>query len=278
MNSTYSKENKTKIVLLTGSELRHDYFRKEIAKNVKIGVVSSFCEGKEKSLENLIKKDKGSSNLMRRHAEERKKSEEIFFSKTKLSIDSSNPVFIKKGEINNKPIVKKIIEMNPDLIVCYGSSLIKSELLERFKGKFINVHLGLSPYYRGSGTNIWPLINKEPEYIGATFMYIDSGIDTGNIIHQIRAEIKVNDSPHMIGNRLITEMTIVYQKIITNFFNLKLLPQPDRKRGRLYLIKDFDNESCLKLYKNFEGSMIKDYLLCKKDRDINAKIIVNNLT
>lgn len=278
MNSTYSKENKPKIVLLTGSELRHDYFRKEIAKNLKIDVISSFCEGKEKSLENLIKKNKGSSSLIRRHAEERKKSEEVFFSKIKLSTDSSNPVFIKKGEINNKPIVKKIIEMNPDLIVCYGSSLIKSELLEKFKGKFINVHLGLSPHYRGSGTNIWPLINKEPEYIGATFMYIDSGIDTGNIIHQIRAEIKVNDSPHMIGNRLIREMTIVYQKIITNFLNLKLLPQPDKKKGRLYLIKDFDNESCLKLYKNFEGSMIKDYLLFKKDRDKKAKLIENNLT
>ena len=60
--------------------------------------------------------------------------------------DKSSPVFIKKGEINDSLIVSRIIDLNPDLLVCYGSSLIKSELLEIFKGKFINVHLGLSPY------------------------------------------------------------------------------------------------------------------------------------
>ena len=39
--------------------------------------------------------------------------------------------------------------------------------------------------------------------VGATFMYIDAGIDTGEIIHQIRADIVIGDSPHSIGNRLI---------------------------------------------------------------------------
>ena len=53
-----------------------------------------------------------------------------------------------------------------------------------FSRKFLNVHLGLSPYYRGSGTNVWPLINTEPDMVGAT-LCIDAGIDNGEIIHQI---------------------------------------------------------------------------------------------
>jgi len=48
--------------------------------------------------------------------------------------------------------------------------------------------LGLSPYYLGSGTNYWPLVNEKPEFVVATFMHIDTDIDTEEIIHQIRAK------------------------------------------------------------------------------------------
>ena len=97
-----------------------------------------------------------------------------------ISKDLSKSKIIKKGEINNIHIVKKILKLNPDLLICYGSSLINSVLLEKFKERFINVHLGLSPYYRGAGTNIWPLINLEPQYVGAPFMFIDARVDTGS--------------------------------------------------------------------------------------------------
>ena len=83
---------------------------------------------------------------------------------------------IKKGEINNENIIQEIIKINPDLLVCYGSSLIKDKLIAVFENRFLNVHLGLSPYYRGSGTNTWALINNEPHMVGATFMYLNKGI------------------------------------------------------------------------------------------------------
>ena len=173
--------------------------------------------------------------------------------------DASNAKFIAKGEINNKRIVKEIINLKPDLIVCYGSSLIRSDLLTEFEGKFLNVHLGLSPYYRGTGTNVWPLINNEPEMVGATFMYLDAGIDTGQIIHQIRADIFLGDSPHSIGNRLIAKMAITYTEIIANFNNLTIEDQP-LADGKLYLQKDFDAKACQKLYQNFYEGLIETYL------------------
>ena len=87
-------------------------------------------------------------------------------------IDSSNAVKIRKGEINDEQVVRQIKDLNPDLLVCYGSSLITSDLLEIYNKRFLNVHLGLSPSYRGSGTNAWLLINNEPHMVGATFMYM----------------------------------------------------------------------------------------------------------
>ena len=135
------------------------------------------------------------------------------------------------------------------------------------------MHLGLSPYYRGTGTNVWPLINNEPEFIGATFMYIDSGIDTGSIIHQIRADIMLGDSPHSIGNRLIKKMTEEYCKIIDKFDNLHTERQIFSK-GKIYYLKDFNSNTCKKLYSNIQNGLIENYLEKKKILKL-PKIIKN---
>ena len=252
------------IIISTGNEKRHEYFRKRISSNEKIHVLSSYCEGNERSLENRTLDNEKSHLIEIQHINARKQSEEDFFglALTNMS-DNSNPNFIKKGDINNKNLVSEIISQKPDLLICYGSSLIKSELIEIFKGSFLNVHLGLSPYYRGCGTNVWPLINNEPDMVGATFMYLDPGIDTGKIIHQIRADIFLGDSPHSIGNRLIRKMTETYQQLILNFEDLDDIPQPIGQ-GKLYLKKDFDGEACRKLYENFNNGMIEKFINEKK--------------
>ena len=85
--------------------------------------------------------------------------------------------FVKKVHILQK-CLNQIKKNNPDIIIVYGSSII-APLTNDFKNKIINVHLGLSPYYRGSGTNFYPILNSKPEYIGVTFMFLDKGIDTG---------------------------------------------------------------------------------------------------
>ena len=82
------------------------------------------------------------------HVNARTQFEKDFFGNfIKSTVDYSNPIYLKKGEINNHSVVENILKLNPDLLVCYGSSLIKSKLIELFNKKFLNVHLGLSPYY-----------------------------------------------------------------------------------------------------------------------------------
>ncbi len=263
-----------KIVILTGDEMRHQYFRTKVAIADGITVLASYCEGVEKSLTNQVSNNPDASELERLHVTARAQAETDFFAQSLNSMrDQSNARKIAKGAINDADIVQEIIALNPDLLICYGSSLIKSELLQKFEGKFLNVHLGLSPYYRGAGTNIWPLINGEPDMVGATFMYIDEGIDTGNIIHQIRADIYLGDSPHSIGNRLITKMTDTYIQLILNFDNLTQEKQP-QSEGKLYLQKHYDKDACRKLYDKFSDGMIEAYI--RNYDPENLPYIVNN--
>ena len=260
------------IIILTGNEIRHKYFRIFISNNQKINVLSSYCEGNEHSLENRVKKNSKSTLLEIQHVDARKQSEtDCFYEIIKQLKDKSNPKLIPKGDINKNEIVSEIIKSKADLLICYGSSLIKSELLDFYKGRFLNVHLGLSPYYRGSGTNIWPLINGDPSMVGATFMHIDKGIDTGEIIHQIRADIYLGDSPHTLGNRLIKKMAKVYGEIIVKFMKLKPQEQPKNK-GAFYRQKDFDSSACRVLYDRFNNGLVENFLNTKKMH----KYIVHN--
>lgn len=244
-----------KLIILTGNDLRHEYFRKHIANEKSLNVLSSYCESNKAGSEAIHK-----SLIERQHFNARIQSEMDFFKTANLNIiDSSNPIIISKGRVNEMDIVDNIIKDNPDLILCYGASIIKSKLLDIYKGRFINIHLGLSPYYRGSGTNVWPIIDNRLDLIGATFMHIDKGVDTGRIIHQIRSKILLGDSPHTIGNRLIKDMVETCIKLILNFNDLCDMPQLD-KEGKLFRDNDFNEHSCQKLYGNLQNNIIEKFI------------------
>ena len=263
--------NIKKIILLTGNELRHNYFKKYMSSQSEVDVIASFCESDSGNIVKKVNKQEN-NNLRKKHLEERNKSEIQFFKNyCEESIDNSNSVFINRGDINSEKSVKEIIALNPDLIISYGCSIIRSRLLEVFENKFINIHLGISPYYRGSGTNFWPFVENELSAIGSTFMHIDRGIDTGDIIHQIRARIKKNDSIHSIGNRLIHDSTTECVKLIKHFDKLKRYKKNNLK-GRLYNNKDFSEESIKKAYFNLDQK-IANYLDQKSILDEKFPII-----
>jgi methionyl-tRNA formyltransferase len=90
-----------------------------------------------------------------------------------------------------------------DVLAVFGTSLLKEPLLSMFPGRIINIHLGLSPYYRGAATIFWALYNEQPELAGATIHYIDAGVDTGSIICHVQTTLDSADTPHTIGTRII---------------------------------------------------------------------------
>ncbi|MBI2824153.1 MAG: hypothetical protein HYX69_05655 [Planctomycetia bacterium] len=266
-----------RIVILTGSELRHTFVRMAIAVSPKIEVLCTYCEGLEQSLPETIDATAPGAELQAAHVAARARSEEDFFAPfVALVADRSRPEFIPKGAINDGPHAARIAELTPDLIVAYGCSLIKSDLVSQFAGRFLNLHLGLSPYYRGSGTNFWPLVNGEPEHVGATFMFLDEGVDTGRVIHQARARVFPGDTPHQIGNRLIADAAAAYRLLIERFDELADMPplaQPPK--ARYYRRRDFTPDATRQLYDNFAAGLVDRYLVEHDARVARAPIIDN---
>lgn len=266
-----------KIIILTGNELRHQYFKKKLSLDNRFSIITTYCE----AAENIIDKAAAEQTTTKRteHILARQQSEIDFFEEfINATQDKSNSLFMERGDINNEENIQRIVSANPDLIVVYGASILHQNLLSHFPKKILNVHLGLSPYYRGVATNFWPLVHNLPECVGATFMYVDAGIDTGEIIHQLRAEYEDYDTPSAIGNRLIRNMTTVYSNLIYNLDCITSTTPPVFNVYRKLCKKNDFNELAVEgLYANFKDGIIENYLRNKKSRNRLFPIVENEV-
>ena len=103
---------------------------------------------------------------------------------------------------NNEEFIKEIRELNPDVIcvVAYGKILPK-ELLDIPSKGCINVHGSLLPKYRGAAPIQWAVINGD-KTTGITTMYMDIGMDTGDMILKQETEIGENETTGELWERL----------------------------------------------------------------------------
>ena len=103
---------------------------------------------------------------------------------------------------NNTEFIEIIKEINPDVIcvVAYGKILPK-ELLEIPSKGCINVHGSLLPKYRGAAPIQWAVLNGD-KTTGITTMYMDEGMDTGDMILKQEVEIGEDETTGELWDRL----------------------------------------------------------------------------
>ena len=102
----------------------------------------------------------------------------------------------------NIEFIEEIKALEPDVIcvVAYGKILPK-EILEIPKLGCINVHGSLLPKYRGAAPIQWAVINGE-KVTGVTTMYMDVGMDTGDMILKEKTEIAPDETTGELWDRL----------------------------------------------------------------------------
>ena len=103
---------------------------------------------------------------------------------------------------NNQEFINEIKELNPDIIcvVAYGKILPK-EILEIPRLGCINVHASLLPKYRGAAPIQWAVLNGD-KTTGITTMYMDEGMDTGDMILKEEVTIGEDETTGELWDRL----------------------------------------------------------------------------
>lgn len=86
--------------------------------------------------------------------------------------------------VNDAETIRLLEEADPDLVVVNGTRILSAEVLGAIRGRFLNLHAGITPAFRGGYGGYWALATGRPELAGVTVHWIDAGIDTGSVIKQ----------------------------------------------------------------------------------------------
>ena len=120
----------------------------------------------------------------------------------KFAEEKGLPILQPEKVRKNEEFITKIKDLKPDVIcvVAYGKILPK-EILEIPKYGCINVHGSLLPKYRGAAPIQWAVLNGDKE-TGITTMYMDVGMDTGDMILKEKTTIGDDETTGELWDRL----------------------------------------------------------------------------
>jgi methionyl-tRNA formyltransferase len=115
-----------------------------------------------------------------------KKQKAYLLNKYRLSNSDfdSNKTF-RVSSVNAEDCLKAIHSLQPHIIVVNGTRIISKRILQNTNAIFINMHVGITPHYRGSHGGYWALRNNDIDNFGTTIHLIDAGVDTGAVIKQV---------------------------------------------------------------------------------------------
>jgi hypothetical protein len=164
---------------------------------------------------------------------------------------------LEVGDINSPEVLDLVGRIRPDLVVVSGTNLLRQPVIEAIQatGKIINLHTGISPYVKG-GPNCtnWCLALRRFDLIGNSVMWLDAGIDSGNLIATERTPLN--------GSETLTELHLKVMEHAHDLLvrcarrhaqNEKLpsAPQGELGEGRLFLSRHWTAAASLRAIRNF---------------------------
>lgn len=165
-----------------------------------------------------------------------------------------------------------VTDLAPDVVVLFGSCIIKDPLLGQYAGRVINLHLGLSPYYRGSATNFWPLVDGLPECVGVTVHHAIFKVDGGAVLAQARPDAALGDGPHDLGCKSIIAGADLLTDVLARAAGGLPPGRIQRHGGKLCRRADFAPDALHRLQRNVAEGMIDRYVREKTRRDARYPI------
>jgi methionyl-tRNA formyltransferase len=141
---------------------------------------------------------------------------------------------MRVSSVNAPEVQARLSAERPDVIVDHGTSIVREPVIATAAAA-LNLHWGLSPYYRGVRCTEWALINWDPFNIGVTIHELTLNIDGGPIWAQERAEIAPSDVVHSVNMQLTRRGTGLAIRAIESIAAGKPTPPQPQRREIGYL-------------------------------------------
>ena len=203
-----------------------------------------FSENKKRSFNHKLFATENNNPSIKRHMQdfeyyEKKHLGEKCFD---WKINKKTKFFEISKDINDISVSNFIKNSEVEIVAVFGTSLIKESILNSNK-KLINIHLGLSPYYKGMACTFWPFFNNEPEFTGVTVFLLNVNIDDGPIIHQSLVDFEIGDTIHDGSLKVIKNGINLQIQSIEEHYNSKLISHAQNTSiGNTYYLKDMTDK------------------------------------
>lgn len=142
---------------------------------------------------------------------------------------------VRMGDLSQIDLDSLASALNSDIYIVFGASFIRGELCDYLVSRrAVNLHMGVSPYYRGSSTNFWAMYDRRPDLVGATIHLLTSGLDNGPMLFHALPPVEASD-PFVHGMRAVRAAHVALTDHLRRGTLFDLAPvQQDRSRQMRY--------------------------------------------
>ena len=178
-----------RVLILSTPTKHHTYFINKVAEHHNIcGIIYE---------RKVLKKDYPTGPF---YSNLENKYEDKFFedgTPNDLSDDLKKKI-VEVYSVNNRNLQKYIESMNPDLIITFGTGIVKPYIFNASKWGTINIHRGQIDKYRGLDSDLCAIKNEDFDNIGVAIHYVDEDLDTGDVLSTGKVSLtKVDEIYHL---------------------------------------------------------------------------------
>jgi folate-dependent phosphoribosylglycinamide formyltransferase PurN len=105
---------------------------------------------------------------------------------------ASNVIHVNSA--NSDECIRHLQAANPELVVVNGTRILSRRMLGSISGRFVNMHAGITPAFRGCHGAYWAIATGRPHLAGTTIHWVDPGIDTGSVLKQASIQYGPKDN------------------------------------------------------------------------------------
>lgn len=169
-----------KITIFTSNQPRHIALVKEMAKVAEDVYVIQECKT---VLPGYIQDFYSASPAMEKYFSYVMGAEKKVFGELEFLPDKCHIMGLRCGDLSSLPIDILQEALNSDYYIVFGASFIKGKLIDFLvKHNALNIHMGVSPFFRGCSCNFWAIYDGHPEMVGATIHILSKGLDSGDML------------------------------------------------------------------------------------------------
>lgn len=152
----------------------------------------------------------------------------------RVSSDISKENLKSVATLNDSESIDVIRAHNPDFGIVSGACKLSPEVINQFKDGLINVHLGIAEDYRGLDSNLWAAYHGDYDHMGVTIHWVDTQLDTGDIIFQEKVNLPVHTKIYQLRYYTTLLAVELVLNALRDYTTTGISSRTQTKRGRYY--------------------------------------------